>query len=177
MGRTDLDGTVGAVGKPNFGSHFRVFVEDDGSKRLVGTSFDEDLRQGKLTFFEYNERMELLYRTTAELPVIIYMAALLPTWNHPKSNSCQDEVRKVIESALMCAALLSKGSRMSSDAAHIAVVSPTVLSPGRGLWVLPRHCNDRELLHRAGESHQHGLQHAAAALHDGARLPGGVPQV
>ncbi len=43
--------------------------EDDGSKRLVGTSFDEDLRQGKLTFFEYNEQMELLYRTTAELPV------------------------------------------------------------------------------------------------------------
>ena len=65
MGRTDLDGTVGAVGKPNFGSHFRVFVEDDGSKRLVGTSFDEDLRQGKLTFFEFNDQMELLYRTTA----------------------------------------------------------------------------------------------------------------
>ncbi len=70
VGRTDLGGTVGAVGKPNFGSHFRVFTEDDGSKRLVGTSFDEDLRQGKLTFFEYNERMELLYRTTAELPVL-----------------------------------------------------------------------------------------------------------
>ena len=69
VGRTDLGGTVGAVGKPNFGSHFRVFAEDDGSKRLVGTSFEEDLRQGKLTFFEYNERMELLYRTTAELPV------------------------------------------------------------------------------------------------------------
>ena len=78
MGRTDLDGTVGAVGKPNFGSHFRVFVEDDGSKRLVGTSFDEDLRQGKLTFFEYNEQMELLYRTTAELPVGLHKAALLP---------------------------------------------------------------------------------------------------
>ena len=60
---------MGAVGKPNFGSHFRVFTEDDGSKRLVGTSFDEDLRQGNLTFFEYNEQMELLYRTTAELPV------------------------------------------------------------------------------------------------------------
>ena len=69
VGRTDLGGTVGAVGKPNFGSHFRIFTEEDGSKRLVGTSFDEDLRQGKLTFFEYNERMELLYRTTAELPV------------------------------------------------------------------------------------------------------------
>ena len=78
VGRTDLDGTVGAVGKPNFGSHFRVFVEDDGSKRLVGTSFDEDLRQGKLTFFEYNEQMELLYRTTAELPVSLHQAALLP---------------------------------------------------------------------------------------------------
>lgn len=69
VGRTDLAGTVGAVGKPNFGSHFRVFTEDDGSKRLVGTSFDEEMRQGNLTFFEYNEHMELLYRTTAELPV------------------------------------------------------------------------------------------------------------
>ena len=69
VGRTDLGGTVGAVGKPNFGSHFRIFTEEDGSKRLVGTSFDEDLQQGKLTFFEYNEQMELLYRTTAELPV------------------------------------------------------------------------------------------------------------
>jgi len=69
VGRTDLGGTVGAVGKPNFGSHFRIFTEEDGSKRLVGTSFDEDLSQGKLTFFEYNEQMELLYRTTAELPV------------------------------------------------------------------------------------------------------------
>jgi hypothetical protein len=71
VGRTDLGGTVGAVGKPNFGSHFRVFTEDDGSKRLVGTSFDEDMRQGNLTFFEYNEHMELLYRTTAELPVSV----------------------------------------------------------------------------------------------------------
>ena len=53
-------------------------MEDDGSKRLVGTSFDEDLRQGKLTFFEYNERMELLYRTTAELPVPPHKAALPP---------------------------------------------------------------------------------------------------
>ena len=69
VGRTDLEGTIGAVGKPNFGSHFRIFTEEDGSRRLVGTSFEEDLRQGKLTFFEYSEDMDLLYRTTAELPV------------------------------------------------------------------------------------------------------------
>ena len=56
-------------GSPILARTLGCLPRTDGSKRLVGTSFDEDLRQGKLTFFEYNERMELLYRTTAELPV------------------------------------------------------------------------------------------------------------
>ncbi len=69
MGRTNLDGNVGAIGKPNFGSHFRVYTEDDGSQRLVGTSFEETFTTGNLTFFEFDEDMELLHRTTAQLPV------------------------------------------------------------------------------------------------------------
>ena len=78
------------MGKPNFGSHFRVFVEDDGSKRLVGTSFDDDLRQGNLTFFEYSEQMELLYRTTAELPVSLCQAALLPNFKWGRKQMRQE---------------------------------------------------------------------------------------
>ena len=43
--------------------------EEDGSERLIGSSFAEGLTKGTLTFWEYGEDLQLLYRTTADLPV------------------------------------------------------------------------------------------------------------
>jgi len=42
--------------------------EEDGSKRLIGTTFGEGLTKGTLTFLEYSQDMQLLHRTTVELP-------------------------------------------------------------------------------------------------------------
>ncbi|CAL8467343.1 g6880 [Coccomyxa elongata] len=43
-------------------------LEDDGSERLIGSSFAEGLTKGTLTFWEYGEDLQLLHKTTAELP-------------------------------------------------------------------------------------------------------------
>ncbi|BDA40369.1 beta,beta-carotene 15,15'-dioxygenase [Coccomyxa sp. Obi] len=80
LGRTNLGNTLGCAGSPaNFGSHVRTFRQDtralfdvsreeDGSERLIGSSFAESLTKGTLTFWEYGEDLQLLCRTTAELP-------------------------------------------------------------------------------------------------------------
>lgn len=46
-----------------------LFREDDGSRRLIGSTFAEGLTKGTLTFLEYGEDLQLLFRITAELPV------------------------------------------------------------------------------------------------------------
>ena len=43
--------------------------EEDGSRRLIGSTFAEGLTKGTLTFLEYGEDLQLLFRTTAKLPV------------------------------------------------------------------------------------------------------------
>ena len=53
----------------NFGSHCRVVSEADGSRRLVGSSFREGLLSGELTFWEFDEGMQLLHSSRADLPV------------------------------------------------------------------------------------------------------------
>ena len=43
--------------------------EADGSWRLIGSTFEEGLTRGTLTFLEYSEDFRLLHRTIAHLPV------------------------------------------------------------------------------------------------------------
>ena len=75
MGRSSLGGTLGAPA--NFGSHCRVTTEADGSRRLIGSSFQEGLLSGELTFLEYDEHMRLLHRTSAQMPVQLQCLATL----------------------------------------------------------------------------------------------------
>ena len=59
LGRSSLGETLGrSAGTPaNFGSHCRVTVEADGSRRLIGSSFQEGPLSGELIFMEYDEDM------------------------------------------------------------------------------------------------------------------------
>ena len=82
LGRSSLGETLGrSAGTPaNFGSHCRVTVEADGSRRLIGSSFQEGPLSGELIFMEYDEDMRLMHRTSAALPVCKYISCLPLRW-------------------------------------------------------------------------------------------------
>lgn len=86
LGRSSLGATLGAPA--NFGSHCRVATEADGSRRLVGSSFQEGLLAGELTFLEYDERMRLLHRSSAPLPVRLLISLTSLSRQHAPSRPC-----------------------------------------------------------------------------------------
>ena len=74
LGKTTLGGAVDTE-KQFFGAHYRVVLEPDASKRLIGFNFVEETTlsggNGVVHFWEFDEVFKRLHKTQHKMPVCL----------------------------------------------------------------------------------------------------------